>query len=261
MIDLPAVVDTRVASGARSHATEGETLTTTIGLNPSETAQLLAVGQPIDVSILAALNDAVHTAARAAESGLVDNEGKTILTVERHGREAVSPLDLSLTVGWFTATAQLVLGPKQRDVSAALDAKRPEDLDDDRVVSAGGKPILTDVVRFNHLGATSGPLAAAGPIQSMSGPFGYIDPRNARTHRLGVLSRIVDGCLEISLDHAPDDLGVDVVDAVALRLRELLRDPAWFELTEQTSVDRFELAGLDAEQMDDLASLLDSFDN
>ncbi len=261
LIDLPAVVDTRVVSATRSSPTEGDTRTISILLGRSETEQLLAIGQPIDVSILAALNDAVHTSASAAETGLVDNDGNTLVTVERHGREAASPLDLSLTVGWFTATAQLVLGPSQGDVSAALDAKRPEDLYDDRVVLAGGEAILTDLIRFNHLGASSGPLAGKGPVRSMSGPFGYIDPRNARTHRLGVLSRTIEGCLEISLDHAPDDLPVDFVDELAQRMSELLRNPAWFELTRQPNADRFELAGLDSEQMGDLASLLDNIDN
>ena len=265
LADRPVPLDDRVHS-TRSAGVEADTRTVDVTVDATTTAQLLALATSIDQVLAAAVATAVAQLPNDAGSSLCDAPGQVPITLERHGREATGQLDLSRTVGWLTATAQIHCDPSSdaavslAQVRAAAAAKPVDALHDDRVVFAGGRPLLTDTVRLNYLGSTDIPMPTNGPIRSMTGPVGFIGPRNHRTHRLGVLAVIDGGQLRVSIDHDPADLATGVVDDLAELFRAALTTLAEGDTPGDHRAAQFDLAGLDDGGLDDLAALLAGLD-
>ena len=118
LADRPVPLDDRVHS-TRTAGVEADTRTIDVTVDATTTAQLLALATSIDQVLAAAVATAVAQLPNDARSSLCDAPGQVPITLERHGREATGQLDLSRTVGWLTATAQIHCDPSS-DAAVSL---------------------------------------------------------------------------------------------------------------------------------------------
>ena len=259
--DLPASWSVPDLTG-----TEGSTAARTVDVDVPTTAALAALGRPIDEVVAAA----IAAAAPAAAPSLL-HAGCLDVTLERHGREGVAPIDLSRTVGWFTTTDRMCVDGLVPDVAVSSvfdtvarlgDQQRASLLTDARRAMAG-QLAANDVVRVNHLGAVTG--RRLDTIRSVGPLIGTIAATNTRGQQLGVLVRDVAGGLAITVDHSAADLSAPefeaLVDALPAVLSELAEQGEGHgQQSSGGDTGRFDLAGLDQAGFDALEAALASLD-
>ncbi len=159
--------------------------------------------------------------------------------LERNGR--ISPfadLDLSRTIGWFTAMLPLLLDQDERDIPAMLGgiARAIADIPQDglgygllRYLAAGEAPnILASLPRaellLNFVGQLShwneGPFK---PVDADTGPT--IAPTIPRSHMLELNAGVIDGQLRLEMNYsaAAVDAGAvgQLLDEIAVALRDI----------------------------------------
>ncbi|HET9210755.1 MAG TPA: condensation domain-containing protein, partial [Thermoanaerobaculia bacterium] len=235
-----------VPSGRRAEANHSirEQDTVSFELSAEETADLL---QTVPAVYQSRIDEALLSALVRA---LADWTGSPRLRVdlEGHGREPLfDDLDVSRTVGWFTAQYPVVLEAGDADPAAALVSAR------ERLRAVPGRGIGYGLLRylgdagegghgraarlleaapeaeilFNYLGQVDGtfdeqalfrPAGSAGPSRS---------PRHHRTHPLEVSGIVADGRLRITLTYGTRlhrrETAERLAAAYAEALRELIR--------------------------------------
>ncbi|KAA0157813.1 hypothetical protein FNF31_05711 [Cafeteria roenbergensis] len=199
-----------------------------------------ALGTRIEDLLLAAL---------AASLGRVLSVSDTLVEMEAHGREDLfDDIDLSRTVGWFTASYPVrVHGGDGRDMVAVVKSAKQalrsvpnHGIGYGLLAGTGAVPSDEGIeVSFNYLGvfdssssATASGAGAAGagrrPLVGMerANPGHVIDGRNERARLLEVNAEVVDGLLSVELGysrfrHHPDTMK-EVGRAFELSLRNYL---------------------------------------
>jgi amino acid adenylation domain-containing protein/non-ribosomal peptide synthase protein (TIGR01720 family) len=162
--------------------TEGLAETVSVLLEPEETRTLL---QEAAAALRAGVEDLLLTAlGRALQPWLGD--GRLRIDLEGHGRDELSDgLELSRTVGWFTAIRPVWIelgggaGPLARE-------RRPA-------------PGLPAEVSFNYLGRFDQVLPAGSPFEPAPEPAGPVRaPAQVRSHLLEVAAGVRGGRLEVA---------------------------------------------------------------
>ncbi|HEX2079121.1 MAG TPA: condensation domain-containing protein, partial [Longimicrobium sp.] len=230
----------RIAAPGRNTGLAARTLEQS--LDAGETRRLLKRVAP---ACEAQVNDVLLAAlapALAAWAG-----GPVAVDMEGHGREDLFPeLDLSRTVGWFTAIHPVVLERGEADEDPRAAVRRVRDLL--RAVPEGG--IGYGLLRFAPDGAAPSPrLAAIPPADALfhyagvmapgtagaglfgrplAGPTGPAqDPEDERPHLVEISCAVQDGRLHATWRWAGEVLDGDAVaaaaDAFLRRLRALVR--------------------------------------
>ncbi|HKH47664.1 MAG TPA: condensation domain-containing protein, partial [Thermoanaerobaculia bacterium] len=192
-------------------STEGSARQVSTALTPAETRALL---QDVPAAYRTRIND-VLLAALVRAFAVWTGERTLLIDMEGHGRDAFAEgLDVSRTVGWFTAIYPVLLttagpaGPGD-DLKAAKETLR-------RVPAQGlgygllrflaGDPEVEERLRalpraevlFNYLGQLDQVLPAESPFQPAPEPPGPpCDPRERRGHLLEINSLVADGCLRV----------------------------------------------------------------
>ena len=204
-----------------------------VTLTPAETEKLLrralaAYGCQINDLLLAALAGALRewTGADAMT-----------LHLEGHGREGdEAGIDLSRSVGWFTALYPVALDIAGVTEPAALVARVAEQLATvpRRGLGYGIGRWLSEPARwevpaaevcFNYLGQFDGVVDAAGPFGSATEDAGLqTAPAGQRAHLIDVNGLIVDGALKFEWHYAPGRHRRETVARVAERHFGLLRE-------------------------------------
>ncbi len=255
---------------------EGEAGLLSVSLAAEQTARLLrdahqAYNTRIDDLLLAAL-----TRAMARWTG----ELALLLTVERHGREELDPrLDISQTVGWFTALFPLTLNLEDLDdiggtIRGVKEKLRqvPNSgvgfgllryLGDDQsreALAALPRPELL----FNYLGQSTQPAAADTILHPL--PLGSgqaYGPRNKRAHLLDINARVVDGRLTLNWQYAAAYFQAATIQGVAgsfvAELNAIIDHCLQADQSSFTPSD-FPLAALQQEDLDSLSDLLAGLD-
>ncbi len=221
--------------GGLDTVAEAETLCET--LHRDETRALLedvprAYNTRINEVLLTALARAHH-----AWSGRPD----VLLDLESHGRQDLfSDVDVSRTVGWFTALHPLRLALENpRDAGEAL-IQVKEQL---RAIPRGGigygllrylgpeaaqsrlAAMETPSIVFNYLGQLQAPTAE-GTVRGLAPePIGCLhDPRRRRAHRLEILAFVRDGVLSVSFTFGRRVFRESTIQRLARGYVEALRE-------------------------------------
>ncbi|MDJ0840480.1 MAG: amino acid adenylation domain-containing protein [Acidobacteriota bacterium] len=154
----------------------------------------------VDDLLLAAL-------ARAFQAWTGD--ARLLLDLESHGRESLwDDMDLSRTVGWFTAIYPVLLDVSHASEPADLVPAVKEQL---RAVPDGGigyglsapaQPIQAEVA-FNYLGRFDQVLAPEGPLgPAGEGTGAQLSPDGVRTHSLTVTAAVTGDGLQLNIAYA-----------------------------------------------------------
>ncbi|HEX8430134.1 MAG TPA: condensation domain-containing protein, partial [Longimicrobium sp.] len=250
--------------------TEGEGATLTVSLGADDTRALLRDVPPVYNT---QINDALLTALAAA-FGRWTGERAVVIDLEGHGREGMfDDVDVSRTVGWFTAIRPLRLEvPDSGDAGAALRATK------ERLRAVPNKGVgygllrwlATDAVAtrlrtmpraqvsFNYLGQLD---ARAGMSdrglfgESAADPGTHRAPGARRPHRISVDAAVTGGQLRVTWSYganAYDRATVQrLADGYLEALREIVahcRDPQAGGFTPSD----FDLSGLDQGELDAL---------
>jgi non-ribosomal peptide synthase protein (TIGR01720 family) len=177
--------------------------------------------------------------------------GPVRVDVEGHGRGEDDPeVDLTRTVGWFTAITPVLLGPPPG--AADLPALRRELAAAAARGDRAAEP--PSEVAFNYLGQLGPTLVATAPLRLGAEGTGPLQsPRRSRAYPLAVNAWVADGRLTVSLGYGARRWSRATVEAlavsIAVALRELIErcrhaDAAMFEPGPAT------FAGLDPEDLE-----------
>jgi amino acid adenylation domain-containing protein/non-ribosomal peptide synthase protein (TIGR01720 family) len=188
--------------------------------------------------------------------------------LEHHGRDAA--LDLSRTVGWFTARYPVALRvPPSREAGATLRAVK----DTLRAVPDRGlgygvlrhlhgelAALPTPDVCFNYLGRVD--ATADGAWMLVDAPGGRAGA-NRRRHRLDVNAAIVDDALQLDLTWPRDAIDHTAIDAFAARYVDALHTLIAHlgDAAARPTLADVPLADLDAAQLDALVAAYPSLDD
>ncbi|MGC0153206.1 amino acid adenylation domain-containing protein [Chromobacterium vaccinii] len=240
----------------------GATDTVEAVLEAGPTAALLRQGRPLRAS-------AEETLLAAALGALRDwlDADALALTMEGHGRDG-DALDVSDTVGWFTAMYPLAVtglagASPQRLLRLAKRALR--------AVPAGGagygalRHLAGDAdaralaalpepqIAFNYLGQFDGSLPADGPLAPAAESAGAMeDPDGLRPRLIDIVALVSDGRLSLRWNYGRDALPRATVEALAQGMRQNLL--ALLQLDADAAVDAlaaddFPLATLDEDTL------------
>jgi len=188
---------------------------------------------------------------------------RVLISLEGHGREELfDDLDLSRTVGWFTAEYPVALAlPATDDWGSTLKAVK------EQLRAVPGKGLGYGVLRrhdgpvpqisLNYHGQWTAGGDADGLYRGWGGDLGDdIDPERPRTALLDVVGIVDGGRLELAWTYAPDVHREDTVrglaEQVLAALRELVAHCAAPDAGGRTPSD-FPLARLSAAELDTVA--------
>ncbi|WP_427185159.1 amino acid adenylation domain-containing protein [Bordetella bronchialis] len=186
-----------------------------------------------------------------------------LVEVEGHGREdVVADLDVTRTVGWFTALYPVRLAPGAGDAAAALAAVKTQlrgipdkGLGYGALRAAGMlNGVAAPQVTFNYLGRLDGTLHGWTWAEESAGSDR--DPDSPRRTWLDVGVSVRDGALHVAWTYSAaifDDASIETLAGRYLaRLRDLARACGQAAAGALQASD-FPLAGLDQAQLDGLA--------
>ncbi|MEO6027332.1 MAG: condensation domain-containing protein, partial [Candidatus Binatia bacterium] len=189
------------------------------GLEPAATATVLEALAVQGVSVEAAGLVGLVTATTevAGDDGL-------LVYLERHGRDVLPEIDVTRTVGWFTAVFPVrlpVAVTKQPEDTLALLVRHLKEIPHG---GAGFGVVRTDLdanwyrpeVSFNYLGHLSAP-GAAGWRSAPEAPGREVGRRGTRPTILDVTAQVVDGQLSVLWDYDRTLLARTIVDRLADR--------------------------------------------
>ncbi|MFD4658624.1 non-ribosomal peptide synthase/polyketide synthase [Kitasatospora sp. NPDC058444] len=235
----------------------------TLALGAEDTRRLL---QEVPEAYRTRVNDVLLCALARVLTRWTGRD-RVLVTLEGHGREELlDGVDLSRTVGWFTAMYPVALDvPRDADTGTALKAVK-ETL---RAVPGGGlghgalrhlKPepgLALPRIGFNYLGRQDWSATPGGLLHAPAGPLtGGMDRAAHRPHLLDVLGQVADGRLSFTWSYSRAvhhgatiaRLAAELLD----ELREIVRHCAEPGAGGRTPSD-FPLAGLDQAAVDRLA--------
>jgi amino acid adenylation domain-containing protein/non-ribosomal peptide synthase protein (TIGR01720 family) len=215
-------------------ATEETTRTVTVDLDEESTGHLLRAaaseGESPETLLLAAL----ASAWRGSEAG---GGGALYLELEGHGRDALPEIDLSRTVGWFTATRPVLIdGADPSDLPATLrrvsrtTGAEPGSgfsvmrfLSPDPAVREILRRVPSPPVSFNYLGRFEAAPEAGSIFTRLYEPSSdRRSPRARRTHSLEIDAAILDGRLSVRWSYSPLQIEEAAVRRIAASFRESL---------------------------------------
>ncbi|MEM9304753.1 MAG: amino acid adenylation domain-containing protein, partial [Pseudomonadota bacterium] len=190
------------------------------------------------------------------------------IDIEHHGRDASAldiHLDVSRTIGWFTAiypfTPALELSQKPAEqleiVSEGLRSLPAHGLGHGMLCYLGGQESLAvrAPVGFNYLGVLDDTGAATGGIRRLPVPGRLQAAANPRAHLLAINAFVSGECLTVQWIHDRDLHTDATVARLAAELIDALRaliDTHARGAGADPSASAFELAGLDADGLSDL---------
>jgi non-ribosomal peptide synthase protein (TIGR01720 family) len=210
----------------------GSTRVEHVRLTAAETATLLRESP----AAFRAGVDAVLLTALAAALGDWTGHHEVAVDVEGHGRQEIADgVDLSRTVGWFTAEHPVVLpvpdGPwpdAVRAVRRALRSVPGKGIGHGllrHLVGADGLPGPSPVL-FNYHGTAETP-AGSGLYHAFHDPIGSEqNPADPRTHLLEVVGAVRGGVLALDLYHSAEVHDIATVRRLADGLAAALRSIA-----------------------------------
>ncbi|MDP8909370.1 MAG: amino acid adenylation domain-containing protein [Chloroflexota bacterium] len=229
-LEIGTVAGNLPASGMRQGAdTEGLARTATVSLGVEETQALL---QRVPAAYRTQINDVLLTALALALRAWTGRDAHRI-DMEGHGREeAIVPLDVSRTVGWFTTLYPVVLDlDGARDDASALKLVK-EGLrrvphrglsygllryaSNDSAVAQQLAAQPTAELLFNYLGQFDQVVAGSELLRfadEATGP--WHGPTNERTHRLEVVAAVRNGRFEARWSYGSQREQPEVIGRVA----------------------------------------------
>ncbi|HEX8276904.1 MAG TPA: amino acid adenylation domain-containing protein [Longimicrobiaceae bacterium] len=243
---------------------EGWARAVTVELTEEETRALLTEVPPV---YRTQVND-VLLAALARALGEWTGARSVLVDLEGHGREPLFPdVDLSRTVGWFTAIFPVRLDAGPADAGELLKATK------ERLRAVPGKGIGYGVLRylagaagvavdpevsFNYHGQLDASFGADALLRpAAESPGALRDPGARRRYLLDVVAAVVGGRLRVRWHHGAGVHRRETVQALAERyaaaLREMVAHCRLPEAGGCTPSD-FPLAGLDAAALAGLAA-------
>ncbi|MFE9428493.1 non-ribosomal peptide synthase/polyketide synthase [Kitasatospora sp. NPDC006697] len=204
--------------------------TATAGLDAEETRRLLQEVPPV---YRTRINDVLLTALGRV-LGRWTGRDRVAVALEGHGREELFPeLDLSRTVGWFTALYPFAVpalpeadpGSALKQVKEALRAVPNGGTGYGALRQLRGGAAAAPQLSFNYLGRQDGP---AGPVGALlkaphGGLGGSLDRTATRPHLIDIVGRITDQRLEFSWSYADTVHHPATVERLAAELAEELR--------------------------------------
>ncbi|HEY0496346.1 MAG TPA: amino acid adenylation domain-containing protein, partial [Kutzneria sp.] len=243
-----AIEDVPIPVDAAGPDTVADTREVSVRLDAAQTRALL---QDVPGVYRTQVNDVLLAALGRVLSEWIGSS-RVVVDLEGHGREDLFPgLDISRTVGWFTAIFPVSLeidGDWARDLKAVKEQLRSVP---HKGVSygalrylAGNVPAIEPSVSFNYLGQFDG----AGEMAL------HEDPASPRRHLLDVVGRVENGCLEFIWFHGTRHSRATIEGlAAALRtaLLEIIDHCGQPGVGGRTPSD-FPLAGLDQSTVDRL---------
>ena len=251
-----STVDSNEAGpGDRTVDPVAQTRTESVRLDPETTRALL---RDVPGVYRTQVNDVLLAALGRALGGelRVDLEG--------HGREEILPgVDLSRTVGWFTAMFPVALRVPDGDWGPALKSVKEQlRAVPGRGIGYGALRYLTGALAgggaaplsFNYLGQLDGLGEGDGPFRGVSGQLRLAeDPTAPRRHPLDVIGRVEQGALELLWEYSPSayrpERVRELAEAMAAALRGIVVHCARPDAGGRTPSD-FPLAGLDQAELD-----------
>ncbi|MCW5623125.1 MAG: hypothetical protein KIT73_00180 [Burkholderiales bacterium] len=215
----------RVVDAARM--VEGDVVEAAVALDAEATADLLG---PVPPRLAAGIDDILLTALAQTLCQWTRGDAVTV-DVESHGRQGFDArLDVSRTVGWFTAQYPLRLEVPRDAVERQLDAVKAcrgavpnAGIGYGVLRMAGRVPASPATVSFNYLGRIE--LPATGFIRGLAAePVpAQRDPAAARGHALEVVAFVRDGQLQMLWRHHPAVLEPTTIAMLARRCVANLR--------------------------------------
>ncbi|GFJ83607.1 hypothetical protein Phou_077870 [Phytohabitans houttuyneae] len=173
------------------------------------------------------VNDCLLAALGRAFGG-----GTVRVDLEGHGREEILPgLDLSRTVGWFTAIHPVALQVPDGDWGAALKSVKEQlRAVPDKGIGYGALRYLAGValpdapqVSFNYLGQLDGLGTGQGVLCGLRSELRLAeDPTAARRHALDVIARVTGGELDLLWEYSPSAYDEAAVRALASAMLDAL---------------------------------------
>ena len=211
--------------------------TVSVSLSEQETRALL---QQVPAAYGTQINDAL-LAALARAFARWTGQARLLVDLEGHGREEIiEGVDLSRTVGWFTAVFPMVL---EVEIEATpLDALKSiqeqlravpnrgvgygilKYLGEDDGVARKLRSLPQAEVSFNYLGQFDQMLTETSifkPAQEPSGPCRSL--RQGRTHLIGIDGMVAAGRLQFDWVHSPDAHRRSTIENLANQFIEELR--------------------------------------
>ncbi|MCU0682505.1 MAG: amino acid adenylation domain-containing protein [Polyangiaceae bacterium] len=254
------------ASGATADKLEGGSVEERVTLDVGETQALLHDA----IRALDARPQELMLGALAGALGGATGADLALIDVETHGRaELFAGLDVSRTVGWFTAFYPALLptkGPAEALARAAKEATRavPEGglgygllryLGNDRAARDAIAALPQAEIAFNYLGRVDGAVPAASPVVlSARAPGPQRAPENPRPYLLNVDAVVRGGRLELVFSFAASALPREVVARVAAACVDTLRAlAAGAQATARAPAD-FPLAKINQAQLNALGA-------
>ncbi|RKH24695.1 non-ribosomal peptide synthetase, partial [Corallococcus sp. CA031C] len=238
-----------------------------VSLDAEETRVLL---REVPAAWRARIDDVLLTALARALSAWT-GEHRHLVDLEGHGREELfDDVDVSRTVGWFTAMVPVLLEAPTADVGGALLAVRdglrqvPNRGLGHGLLLAMGRDDTSRALRalpraqvlFNYLGqldvaAASSPLFA----KARTPDGGMISPRGHRSHLLEVNGLVIEGRLRLGWTYSENVHDRATVEALAAHfvsaLRALIAERGSSQALRYTPAD-FPLARLESATLDAL---------
>ncbi|MEV6443363.1 non-ribosomal peptide synthase/polyketide synthase [Amycolatopsis sp. NPDC051716] len=251
---------------AAGENTAGSTRTVTVGLDPETTDALL---HQVPEVYRTQINDVLLSALGRVLARWTGRE-RVLISLEGHGREEIfDDLDLSRTVGWFTAEFPVALtvgaedgwGSTLKAVKEQLRAVPGKGLGygalrwltPDSPLHDGPVPQIS----LNYHGQWTAGGDDDGLYRGWGGDLGDdIDPGRPRTTLLDVVGIVDGGRLELAWTYAPgvhhEDTVRDLAEQVLTALREIAGHCAGPDAGGRTPSD-FPLARLSAAELDTVA--------
>ncbi|MEV6879646.1 amino acid adenylation domain-containing protein [Amycolatopsis sp. NPDC051128] len=220
---------------AAGDTTAGHARTVTVRLDTGTTDALL---HQVPEVYRTQVNDVLLSALGRVLARWTGRE-RVLLALEGHGREELfEDLDLSRTVGWFTAEYPVALTiPAAEDWGTTLKSVK------EQLRAVPGKGIGYGALRqltpgsplrdgpvpqisLNYHGQWSaGGAEPGGLYRAWGGDLGAdVDPRRSRSHLLDVVGIVDDGRLELAWTYSPEVHHESTVRGLAEQLTEALRE-------------------------------------
>jgi non-ribosomal peptide synthase protein (TIGR01720 family) len=217
--------------------TTASTATLAVDLDEEETRALL---QDVPKAYQTQINEALLTAVAQAFAEW-NGQGLCLVDLEGHGREELfEDLDVSRTVGWFTALYPVLLDVRSAlDVASALKGVKEQlrsiphrgvgyglllYLHSDTEVRERLRRLAPAEVSFNFMGQLDQGVASSSPFalarESMGAPQ---SPAARRTHLIEIDGRVLDGRLRLEWSFSRNVHRSDTVERLAQRFLKALR--------------------------------------
>ncbi|HEV2150586.1 MAG TPA: amino acid adenylation domain-containing protein [Longimicrobiaceae bacterium] len=243
----------------------------TVSLNPDETEALL---REVPTAYRTQINDVLLAALVEAMAGWT-GEQRLLVDLEGHGREDLfADVDLSRTVGWFTAVHPMLLdagsdpspGERLKRVKEQLRAVPGKGigygllryLHPDEEVRGALRELPEPQVSFNYLGQFDQSFSDGALFALVDEPSGSAQGAHGlRHHLLELDARIEGGCLQVEWSYSAALHRPATVERLASQYLERLRALISHCRTEEPggyTASDFALAGIDADTLSILES-------